>query len=61
MDAAVVLAFFAAALVCYVHSPSILTGCVLGVAAYWSGTGQGAKCFLRHVIIGALNASYVMS
>ncbi len=26
MDAAVVLAFFAAALVCYVHSPSILTG-----------------------------------
>jgi fatty acid desaturase (delta-4 desaturase) len=36
---AAVIAFFFASLAWYVHSPSILTGCVLGFAGYWSGTG----------------------
>ena len=39
LDAAAVLAFFVASLAWYVHSPSILSGCVLGIAGYWSGTG----------------------
>ena len=39
LDAAAVLAFFVASLAWYVHSPSILSGCVLGIAGYRSGTG----------------------
>ena len=39
LDAAAVLAFFAASLAWYVSDPTIASGCALGLAGYWSGTG----------------------
>ena len=39
LDAAVVLACFAASLAWYVSDPTIASGCALGLAGYWSGTG----------------------
>ena len=42
LDAAAVIAFFFASLAWYVHSPSILTGCVLGFA------GKGRVHSLTH-------------
>ena len=38
-DAAAVLIFSIAALVWYIKDPCLLSGCALGFAGYWSGTG----------------------
>jgi acyl-lipid (7-3)-desaturase (Delta-4 desaturase) len=38
-DAAVVVAFFIGALARFWYKPDALSGCVLGLAGYWSGTG----------------------
>lgn len=39
VDAGVVVLTFVAAMVAYWRAPSALTGCALGLAGYWSGTG----------------------
>jgi len=39
VDAGVVVLTYVAAMVAYWRAPSTLTGCALGLAGYWSGTG----------------------
>ena len=39
VDAFCVLAFYIAAMVAYWRNPTLMSGCVLGLAGYWSGTG----------------------